>query len=140
MGILLYDQTKGVCGGGGGGGESYFCGSIPEFFLRFQDLLMNPFQEGNTVFPMKNYNKCPWTQPSYLVFVRCLMLLKIWVQCSKLRVHPAPSVHILAAGCMDFKPSAPGVCMYIQHYEYLCIDMCTLKDSGVHGFVYSVRN
>ena len=23
-------------------------------------------------------------------------------QCSKLRVHPAPGVHILAAGCMDF--------------------------------------
>ena len=28
-------------------------------------------------------------------------------QCSKLRVHPAPSVHSLAAGCVDFETCAP---------------------------------
>ena len=38
------------------------------------------------------------------------------MQCSKLRVPPALGVHILAAGCMDLKPCAPGVCMYIQNY------------------------
>ena len=58
------------------------------------------------------------------------------IQCSKLRVHPAPGVHILAAGCMDFKPCAPGMCMYIPNYEYLHIEMCTLNDGRVHGFVY----
>ena len=53
-----------------------------------------------------------------------------------LRVHPAPGVHILAARCKDFKPCAPGTCMYIQHYEYLYIEMCIQKDSWVHGVVF----
>ena len=57
-------------------------------------------------------------------------------QCSKLRVHPAPGVHVLAAGCMDFKPCAPGVCMYIQNSVYLYIEMSLRKGSRVHGFVY----
>ena len=46
------------------------------------------------------------------------------------------TLHNLAAGCMDFKPCAPGVCMYIQNYEYLYIEMYTRKDSRVHDFVY----
>ena len=32
-------------------------------------------------------------------------------QCSKSRVHPAPCVHILAAGWTDFSTCAPGVHM-----------------------------
>ena len=32
-------------------------------------------------------------------------------QCSKLRVQPAPCVHILAAGCTDLSTCAPGVNM-----------------------------
>ena len=34
------------------------------------------------------------------------------IQCSKLRVHPAPCVHNLAAGCKHFSTCAPGVCMF----------------------------
>ena len=37
-------------------------------------------------------------------------------QYSKLRVHPAPCVHILAAGCTDFSTCAPGVCMLFLTY------------------------
>ena len=40
-------------------------------------------------------------------------------QCSKLRVHHAPCVHILAAGCMGFSIRAPGGCMAFPNYEYL---------------------
>ena len=41
-------------------------------------------------------------------------------------MHPARGVHILAAGCMDFKPCAPGMCMYIQYtiYMYTFIKKC----------------
>ena len=38
-------------------------------------------------------------------------------QCSKLRVHPAPGVHILVAGCIDFETCAPGVCMLFATFE-----------------------
>ena len=38
-------------------------------------------------------------------------------------IKGAPCVHILAAGCMDFKPCALGMCMYIKHYLYLYIEM-----------------
>ena len=34
-------------------------------------------------------------------------------QCSKLRVHPAPGVHILVAGCTCFRTCAPGRCMVL---------------------------
>ena len=47
----------------------------------------------------------------------------IYYQCSKLRVHPAPCVHILAAGCIDFSNCAPGGCMVFPHYEYLYTGM-----------------
>ena len=46
------------------------------------------------------------------------------LQCSKLGVHPAPCVHILAAGCTNFSIYAPGGCMVFPHYEYLYIGMC----------------
>ena len=36
------------------------------------------------------------------------------LQCLKLRVHPAPGVHILTAGCTGFDTCAPGVCMGFQ--------------------------
>ena len=36
---------------------------------------------------------------------------------TKLRVHPAPSVHILAAGRIALETCAPGVCMLLQNYE-----------------------
>ena len=42
----------------------------------------------------------------------------LW-QCLELRVH------ILPTGCMDFKPCAPGVCIYIPKHEYLQIEICT---------------
>ena len=35
------------------------------------------------------------------------------LQCSKLRVHPAPGVHISAAGCIGFETCAPEV--FLQH-------------------------
>ena len=47
------------------------------------------------------------------IYQKKMEIVIIGEQCSKLRVHPAPCVHILAAGCMDFKPCAPGMCMYI---------------------------
>ena len=34
---------------------------------------------------------------------------KFHVQCSKLRVHPAPVVHISEAGCTDFGTFAQGI-------------------------------
>ena len=37
-------------------------------------------------------------------------------KCSKLRVHPAPCVHILAAGCTDVGTCAPGMCMFSITY------------------------
>ena len=40
----------------------------------------------------------------------------VW-QCSKLRVHPAPCVHNLAAGCMAFETCAPGVCMVFRTFR-----------------------
>ena len=44
--------------------------------------------------------------------------------CSKLTVHPAPYVHILAAGCINFSSYAPGWCIFFPHNEYLYIGMC----------------
>ena len=41
----------------------------------------------------------------------------IIIQCSKLRVHPAPGVHILAARCMDLATCAPGVCMVFPTFR-----------------------
>ena len=40
-------------------------------------------------------------------------------QCSKSRVHPAPSVHILDAGCID---SAPCVCMIFVTLKLVYIE------------------
>ena len=37
-------------------------------------------------------------------------------QCSKLRVHPAPGVHILEAGCIYFETCAPGVCIDFKEF------------------------
>ena len=53
--------------------------------------------------------------------------IEITMQRSKLRVHPAPGVHILAAGCMDFKPCAPG--MYISVFNIIntLIQKCTYE-------------
>ena len=39
-------------------------------------------------------------------------------QCSKLRVHPAPGVHILVAGCTDVLTCAPGRCMLFEDLQY----------------------
>ena len=39
-------------------------------------------------------------------------------------IKGSPCVHILAAGCMDFKPCAPGMCMNIPDYEYFYIELC----------------
>ena len=36
-------------------------------------------------------------------------IISLLCRCSKSRVHPAPCVHILAAGCMYFETCAPGV-------------------------------
>ena len=49
------------------------------------------------------------------------------MQGSKLRVLPAPWVHILAAGCMDLKPCAPGVCMNIFNIINDFIQKCTYE-------------
>ena len=38
-------------------------------------------------------------------------------QCSKLRAHPAPCVHILAAGCTDFETCALGVCTIFPSFN-----------------------
>ena len=46
-----------------------------------------------------------------------VLLKRMKHQCSKLRMHPAPCVHILAAGCMDFKTCAPGVCTIFSTFE-----------------------
>ena len=40
------------------------------------------------------------------------------MQCLKLRVHPAPGVHNLAAGCTHFGPCAPGESTLFQMYLY----------------------
>ena len=37
-------------------------------------------------------------------------------QCSKLKVHTAPAVHIVAAGCTGFRPSVFGVCRHFLTY------------------------
>ena len=51
-------------------------------------------------------------------------------------MHPAPCVHLLAAGCIDVRYCAPRGCMAFPHYAYLHIGMCNWKDSWVHGFLY----
>ena len=38
-------------------------------------------------------------------------------QCLKLRVYPAPCVHDLAAGCIDFETCTTGVCMLLPTFE-----------------------
>ena len=49
--------------------------------------------------------------------LKCSIFTNIYLHVFIFKCHnPAPCVHILAAGCMDFKPCAPGVCMYFQHY------------------------
>ena len=47
-------------------------------------------------------------------------------QCSKLRVHPAPGVHNLAAGCTDFATYAPGECTLFQSVSIIarCMILC----------------
>ena len=55
----------------------------------------------------------------FFMFEKCLTVIFYTIsQCSKLRVHPAPCVHILAAGCIDFSTCAPGGCMFFPHNEY----------------------
>ena len=50
-------------------------------------------------------------KPQGIVFAQVVnSLIVILKQCSKLRVHPSPRVHILVAGCTDF--CAPGRCMF----------------------------
>ena len=44
-------------------------------------------------------------------------------QCSKLRVHPAPCVHILVAGCIGFRTCAPSRCMLFSNFHYDHIEM-----------------
>ena len=96
---------------------------------------------------MYNMYDCIYVYIYYHMYVNMCIHLYIYIyvcvcvckyQCSKLKVHPATGVHILPAGCMYFKPCAPGVCMllYIQYYECLYIDICIHKDSRVHGFIY----
>ena len=82
------------------------------------------------------------------IFVQCsLKVLShygILCQCLKLRVHPAPSVHIFAAGSMILKcvhladepflqnlecseKHAPHIGVHITLYRYLCVyDILTL--------------
>ena len=45
--------------------------------------------------------------------LRCASFFYIAMQCPKLRVHPAPCVHMLAAGCTGFSTCAPGMCMLL---------------------------
>ena len=37
----------------------------------------------------------------------------IAIQCPKLKVHPAPGVHIFTAGCTILGGSAPGACVHV---------------------------
>ena len=55
-------------------------------------------------------------------------------QCSKLRVHPAPGVHNLAAGCLHFTTCAPGECPLIQSIAIHYISLYTRKCGQVHDF------
>ena len=78
-------------------------------------------------------------------------------QCSKLRVHPSPGVHSLAAGCTHFDTCAPGECTLFQsisiHYNLyrpvhtetlqgarICVplhpvcaqNICLISNTGIH--------
>ena len=55
-------------------------------------------------------------------------------QCSKLRMHPAPGVHHLAAGCTHFGTCAPGECILFQSISIHYIGMNTRKNRRVHDF------
>ena len=55
--------------------------------------------------------RAPWVHDLSPIFLSdCIVC-----QCSKLRVHPAPCVHVLAAGCRDFSTCAHGVCMLFPY-------------------------
>ena len=56
----------------------------------------------------------------------------IFEQCSKLRVHPAPSVHILAALYIVLGTRAHGVCMFLQTFKYVYIVSNTRTNGWVH--------
>ena len=43
----------------------------------------------------------------------CTLIIK--VQCSKLRLHPAPNVHNFTAGCTHSDTCAPGECTLFQN-------------------------
>ena len=47
--------------------------------------------------------------------------IKIKCQCSKLRVHPAPGVHILSTVCTNFSLCAPSVC---RLFSSILIPLC----------------
>ena len=51
------------------------------------------------------------------------------MHCSKLRVYPAPCVHILAAGCIitDFETCAPGVCMLLKFPQFIQVCIVSRK-------------
>ena len=56
-------------------------------------------------YQISNKMECILNKKAYALKIFSLLEL----QCSKLRVHPAPYVHILAARCMDFETCA-AVC------------------------------
>ena len=55
-------------------------------------------------------------------------------QSSKLKVHPAPGVHISVAGCTGFRTCAPGRCMLFPILYYDHIEMSSWTFSRMHGF------
>ena len=57
--------------------------------------------------------------------MRTVILRQICNQCSKLRVHPAPVVHILVIGCTGIGSCAPGMCMLFSNFNYIYIKMST---------------
>ena len=56
-----------------------------------------------------------------VIFQQAFDNVHMYKQCSKLRLHPAPCVHILAAGCIDFETCAPGVCMVFPNFKLVYI-------------------